>query len=348
MTRCYVVRIGSDTEKYVENNIVAIGWSKIDLAANPNNVEELMHQKYFNEMPNAINLGIDIAQTKRFLNINTDDIILVPCYRGFYMGRSTGNFFYSEKDVPDDLSNQLSVTFLRDKDRKARYFTRDYRSTALSTKLGVRRFTILEYNDVDVVNEIIQLYSNDEDSSFAQNVEKVEKDSYHVFRNQLKRSLQNYSKIGLKAKGRGFEELIKSLFCAAGYETELLSKRVGGCSIADADIKAIKKSILSPEFDEVIYIQAKHHTGSTGLVGMKQLISFRKQNEERDESSSFAKYVLITSAQFSPDVLAEAHTNGIIVVDGDHLCELLFDHIDDLDASIRYSLGFAKQYIFTK
>ncbi len=189
----------------------------------------------------------------------------------------------------------------------------------------------------------------------------------NALKKKISEELDDYSQTWLDAKGTGFEALISNLFEAEGYETCVLSKKIGGSGEADADILAIKTSRLSPKFNEVIYIQAKHHNGVTGLWGLTQIQAFKdliekgsnngiatvrdiNGNDVQIETENI-KYVLISSAKIDPRAYTEGETDSdatkdeIILIDGSDLSEMIIEYIDEIDNSLRCKLGLIKQFV---
>ena len=234
------------------------------------------------------------------------------------------------------------------------FFARDGKLTALSTKLGVRGFTVLSITEDEIINEIKRLLYSGEDISYQDKVAELEVKKATEFRTMLKSSIANYCKTSLKSGGRGFEELIAAMMTKDGYDTRILSKRVGGSSESDADVLAIKHSALGDEFTNAYYIQAKHYSG-TSDNGIDQIVEFKHDKElEEIEYGSIdidgvtlvsdqIKYVLISSGEFTKYVENKANENNITLIDGGRLAEIIFDIIDDLP-DIRYQLGFVKRY----
>ena len=65
--------------------------------------------------------------------------------------------------------------------------------------------------------------------------------------------------------------------------------------------------------------------------------------------SVISRMVILSSGFFKTNVKNKAEINGIILIDGDQLAEILFNKIDDISPDIRYKLGFVKKYeYFTK
>lgn len=115
-----------------------------------------------------------------------------------------------------------------------------------------------------------------------------------------------------------------------GYEAEVLAKNKF-TGKADADIRAIKEdSFMSKK----IFVQVKHHSGYSGSQGIQQVIDVLSQKEYEGYEGYF-----ITSAMVSDDVRAFAEENGIEVMDGNALVELIVNNLDKLSETTKRLLG---------
>ena len=130
-----------------------------------------------------------------------------------------------------------------------------------------------------------------------------------------------------------------------------------GIGIADADVLAVRTSPLGSGFNDILFIQAKHHQGISGDWGVKQLKAFQKMIEDDKRSFSFKygdgktlddadkvdiRYVLVTSADLPDEISAP----GITFINGDRLCDMLFNVLDKIDDETRHKLGIKKSYGF--
>ncbi len=293
------------------------------------------------------------GEVQRFMSIKNGDIILVPCPRGFYIGISNGKRKYDDNSKNDDLANQIEITFI-ERNNEPAFFARDGKLNALSTKLGARGFTVLQILQEDIINEIERIRKGVDDVSLSDTVAKLESEAESKIRSTLPEIISNYSNNALEAQGRGFEQLIAKLLETDGYETQVLDKKIGGKDIADADILAIKKSLLGNAFSQVLFIQAKHHIGTSGSHGLKQIIAIREKiNVHLIEEPEYIMgvpvpseqivYILVSSGEFDEKTKAEAIRENIVLIDGEQLSEMLFNMMDQIP-EVRHQLGVFRQY----
>ena len=349
MKNYYIIRTRYNVDDFVKESRVAVGWSDIDFTKYTDNQDMLLEEvkkHYYSGDDMSPNIrGRKLGEIKRFINIQKDDIIIVPSYRSFYIGYATGKFEYDQSSHDIDLSNQLIVDFKKDENNEPIPFTRDGKNTALTTKLKVRGFTVLDVNDSILTQSIEDLLNSTEDISDVEKVIRSENQELKKFKDDLKKVLTNYNMTSLNSGGRGFEELIKALMECDGYKTTILSKQIGGNGIADVDIFAVKESQLADEFTTACYIQAKHYWGKSNN-GIEQIIEFKNETKVPKDISvrpENIQYCLISSGNFCNEVYNKAEKNDIILIDGERLAEILFNKIDELP-EIRYQLGFVKKY----
>ena len=253
--------------------------------------------------------------------------------------------------------NQLRVTYVTDLNGAPIIFDRNDKNTALSTKLKVRGYTVLNIYEKEIINTVDKLISEKEDLPYLSKIISEENKRLLEFKTSLTTILPDYKKIGLQAGGIGFEKMIKYLFEADGYSVKRLSKQCGGSDVADADILAVKKSKIGDEFSSVLYMQVKHYSGKSDN-GIDQIIAFKEKiaAESTDKNAkvitdegewsvnvSDIKYVLISTGTFTDYVIDKAEENYITLIDIDRLAEMLYEVMDDIPEII-HSLGYVKTY----
>ena len=351
----WIVKNTVDTTKYVKNGYAAIGWSNCEFDFNkPEDTLNMVELEY----PSLS--GQSRGYIKRFLSIKEGDIVIVPCYKGFYMGKATGEYRYLKDWISDDRANAVVVDFEKNGDGEPHVYPREGINTALSTKIGSRHLLLEIYDDY-LKLEVESILKQEKNESIENRIRNIENKELDLLRRKIRDALKNYQQLYFASKGKGFEEFISVLFRLEGYETHILSKTVGGSDAADADVIAIRKSTLSPKLHEVLYIQAKHHMGVTGTWGYEQIKSFKsKKQKEADGNEgiiivydeqgnpidieiSQIKYVLISSAEFDSNAYSDTDKD-VILIDGEDLSGMIIGHIDELDSSELSKLGLIKKY----
>lgn len=128
------------------------------------------------------------------------------------------------------------------------------------------------------------------------------------------------------------ERLITELFECEGYTARVLSKTSFKGS-ADADIEAEHDDSFT---SYTIYAQVKHHVGYSGRKGIDQII---KAIEERNSNGEECKGVFITTALVTEDNQKYAENNGIIVIDGNSIVDIIVSNINKLSEDTVNKLG---------
>lgn len=355
----YMVRVRRDVDAFAERSLVAVGWSGVNFSEGRQNVEALLQRVEEVHYQGGVSprlVGRKKAEIRRFLEIQKGDILVVPCYKGFYLAVSTGEYIYDSAEMQRDMANQLRVSFLKDDAGKPLFFSRSGKNTALVSKLGVPGFTVLTYGDPEVTAKIDALLQDGKDTSDAAQVAAREGRAMEEIKKTLAAVLQDYKKQSLDHGGEGFERLVADLFAASGFAVQKLSKQCGDGK-ADADVLAIRDCALGDEFKTAYFVQVKHHTGLTDSTGLNQIVQFKEMIEKAGVyefrggksgggitlAKDNIRYVFLTSAQFDPDIQPLADDRGIILIDGNRLAEMLWEKIDQLE-DLRHQLGFIKKY----
>jgi hypothetical protein len=360
----FIVRTMYNTYDFAKDGVVALGWEKVTFADKVNDInaliEEVRHEYYSDRKFSNQIIGRKLNEIRRFMNIQKDDVVVVPCGDSFMIGQSTGEFVTKHSRISENghLYNQLKIDFIC-KDGSPLRFKRKGKNTALTTKLGCRGFTVLSITDPVIIREIDNLRKAQKDlstSTILGHKEELEKEETVK---AIHKALQNYSATSLDAHGIGFEKLIAKLFEVNGYDSYILSKQCGEDK-ADADILTINRSLLGDEFTTAYYIQAKHYYGNTGDYGLTQIKEYKKQLKkqaengfielkEKDSDQTISvdinniRCCFITSGVFTDDVKTSASEHSIILIEGEALAKLIFDNFDKL-GEFKYQLGFIKKY----
>ncbi len=348
MPNYYVVRMKDVQWEYAKRGLLAVGWSEIDFTDILNDIDisnitkdkitELLEKHYGHRN------GRDAGELYRFLSIKKGDKILVPTWGGFYICESLGEYVYSKADISQDRANQWRVKYALNENGEPAFFNRKDKNTALQTKMRTQ-WTVLQFGDeqTEAIVEIEKLYTGQSDYSLIDQVIEKEKNCKNVLKKELCSRLKDYNKTSLEAGGTGLEKLVKTLFEIDGYKAEIPPKNKT-VDHADADIIATKESSISEALTQIIKIQIKHHNGQTGYWAVEQIVRV-KEKDIKEELEANA-YIALTSAEFNEDAIDLARKNGIILIDGKGLAEVIVNFFDDEKLEIiRRQLGVSKIYI---
>ena len=314
----YMVRTN---EKYVEKDRVGYGWSHVNFTNYPNAdavITAVKEQGY--------KLGRAANQIRRFVEMQTGDVVLVPFPRSFALGVvSEDSLTYSLKDVAADRANQRRVEFIKGEDGRALRFWRDDFKNALQSRLKLR-MTVTNLDEFRT--DLEKAFEDKEAYSWRSELEAEIGQREDAFKATLLAKIQN-GETFLQAGGSGLEQLVCELFRLEGYQAEVQSKRAYK-GFADADIKASRTDRFS---HTELLVQVKHHRGATGTWGRDQLLEIKRLHDEHADS----KLVFVTSGTVAWQ--AEEDDEDVAVIDGQALVEWIVKSFDQLEEKTRKSLG---------
>lgn len=135
-----------------------------------------------------------------------------------------------------------------------------------------------------------------------------------------------------KMDDRQFEKLIKWYLEKLGaLDVNIPAKNEAGKEDgADADVIAAFEKLHI-----VIYVQAKHHTGTTDGWAVEQIEKYKEQKfrDESDDNSTPLTWVISSADEFAEDAVENAKTNGVRLINGTEFARMLIDvgidHIND-------------------
>ncbi len=325
--RYYLVRTRPEL---VKKGIIGIGWSRVNFS------EHLTG----NDLIRSIQAIYKIPRSKpailRFFGMKKGDIIVVPLVKSIAIGViDDDKLTYSEYDKANDRSNQRSVKFYIKDDKKLFTIGSESLNHAFQKSIKVPGGVVKDIykfrNQIDNVIEFITLGKPLNKETWVQENSQSKKE----FAANLLKQLNN-GKTYLRAGGIGLEQLVKELFTIEGYRAKVLGKRkFKGC--ADADIEATRTDTSeSIRFTKSkLLIQVKHHQGSTGTWGVKQLELINKNHDNYLDHQLF----LITSAKVNADLRNRADAANIKIIEGEELTSWIFDHLNKLSSKMKTALG---------
>lgn len=317
----------------VEKGFIGIGWSGFKFS----------EYECSGDLIKAIlNKGHKIPHYKpaiqRFFKMEEGDVIVVPMHKSVVVGKVANNdFVYIEENKSIDRANQRRVDFLRDcSTGKLIRIPRTDFDNDFQKKLKVPGV---------IVNDIPSKFSSQIDKALEgkswtermkDEIRRLKEESGHTFKAALLNRIKN-GQTNLQAGGIGLEKLVNKLLIIDGYDAKIMGKRAFK-SFADADIHATRKdNAVSTRFKQLkLLVQVKHHQGSTGEWGIKQLDEIKKVHEV---SYSEHQLVLVTSAKVSSGLQAKAKGFGINIIDGEGLVDWIFDNVESLSSDMKIILG---------
>lgn len=330
MRNYYMVRAqGSkeeDFKEFFDKNIIAVGWSNVDFSKENdiNKLRDLVNEKYYNNRISPY-ISKKLNEIERFKGIKKGDYIIIPFYSSIVIAEAEDLEKYESNAIHLDLANQRAVSY-KYLDSEPMRIARSDLSEGLQRRLRVRGNTVTNLNEFkDEIDKIFQTNGY----SFIQNIMLFEEEKCKELKKQLLHKIQN-GETNLQTGGIGLENLVSEIMQCEGYRSKVLPKNKFSGS-ADADIEAIKEdSFMSKK----IFVQVKHHSGNSGKEGIEQIVKVLKCDEYKDHDGYF-----ITSADINDDVRKFASENGIEVMDGMDLVELIIANLNRLSNKTKYQLG---------
>lgn len=134
----------NDFKIFFDNNVVAVGWSKVDFASLPNSheVKNAVRQSYYEKSDKAQQaISKNLNEVERFKDMKKGDYILVPFNSYIALAKANEKEIYSQKDYVQDLANQRSVNY-RYENGKLLIIPRNELSEGLQRRLRVHGNTV--------------------------------------------------------------------------------------------------------------------------------------------------------------------------------------------------------------
>lgn len=119
-----------------------------------------------------------------------------------------------------------------------------------------------------------------------------------------------------------FEKLIKWYFekCGASSVCITAKNEAGKVDGADADVIAEFENLK-----HIVYVQAKHHVGTTDEWAVHQVDNYKKQKSEGDYDYTYATWVITAADSFTEKAKEYAEQNKVRLIDGNEFAQMLID-----------------------
>lgn len=310
----------------IKNSQIGYGWGNVDFSQF-SATADLMEQGF-----KGVNVGRQTNQIKRYFNLKQGDYVVVPFSGTIAIAEVMGE--KTHYPITEGIAfgeNRVSVRYLKHKD--GYFIPRNNLSTALQNRLKIR-MTICDLNEFsDELYKHIEAIKNDKLYTWSIEQELKIQQNTENFKSGLLSRLQSNKNINLQSGGIGLEQLIKEILEAKDYKAHIPAKNEKS-GIQDVDIIATRLSEFS-EKKEGIFIQVKHHDGTTGTHGIKQVAEY----EINEDDYAQIDRVLITTADFKNKDFAELH--NITVLAGIDFVNWIYDNLDYLSKGSLSALGIS-------
>ena len=315
----------------LERGILSVGWSYF---GTPEFVSS-HRAKGWEDVPEAIEQQFGKRKSRfglrRFLQMNVGDRVVVPSWGTFHVYDvvSDERLIAADLDLRDLKTWEGHVVQIEKGElcyegnghrswidlgffRQVRQVAKDipragYADDALIRRLKVRQ-TNVEINDIrENVDEAITRWGKKTPINIANLVTESCAD----------RVLEL---ITTKLDPNRLEKLIKWYFERIGASVVIPAKNESGKE-GDADIVATFEPIRT-----IIYIQAKHHVGTTDDWAVEQIASYAENKElSREDDYTKIPWVISTALEFSPECRDKAKRNQVHLVSGKELATRMLE-----------------------
>jgi len=292
-----------------KNKQIVIGWSEtekllFDPTLDRDGFKEILKLKYPNYINNPYSLGQGTGYLWRFIReMQIGDYAIVPISKAFYIGEVTSDSIYLPDKVAEDTAIRRNVKWLNNGEP----IPRDYCSAGLVSRLKYQGTCVGATDLIEEIESAIEIAKKGTAPSFKEQLNDKLIQEVH----SLLKSGQAY------LDSNKFEKLVRDLMIGLGAKTSTTpSKTQYKDSIADVDVIA--------DFIHLglqVYVQVKKHTKESDDHAVNQLIE-AIAIDNPDGSKPIFGWV-ITSAKFSPNAEKLANENGIRVINGDDLAEMI-------------------------
>lgn len=302
----------------LKENLIGYGWKDIDFSLF-NSAELLI--KHFKEK--GVNYGRQRNQIKRYFNLSSGDIVLVPVQHAVAVCEVVGSKSYNH-DAVKFGANRISVKPFMGDDGNIEYVKRAMLSEQLQRRLKIRQSVANLDEFRDELDRLVSALKNSNKYGYASYVDARDVVCMEEFKENLLNNIRD-GRTGLASGGVGMERLVSHLLEIDGYKSKILSKS-NGEGIIDVDIEA---TINDRFVNTKLYVQVKHHSGTEQLHGLRQLPS-------RGDDDAIVR-VFITTANV-PEHMYN-YDPSIVIYDGMKFIDWLVDNVDKINDEFRRKLG---------
>lgn len=296
-------------DEMVKNSQIVIGWSLtedqlFDMDIDRNGFKDILRVRYPNYIDNPYSLGQGTGYLWRFIReMQIGDYAIVPVSKAFYIGEVTSDVMFLSDKIEEDTAIRRNVKWLNN----GKPILRENCSAGLISRLKYQGTCV---GVTDLIDEVEIALEN------------AIKGLTPSFKNQLNEKLIQETQALLNSEkaildDKKFELLVKQLMLGLGAKTSIIpSKSRYENSKADVDIIS--------DFVHLglqVYIQVKKHKTETDEYAVEQLIE-AMSIDNPDGSKPIFGWV-VTSAKFNDKAEKLADENGIRVINGIDLAEMI-------------------------
>ena len=258
----------------------------------------------------------DIASDERMIaaDLNPHDLHDLKTWQGHAVRREKSHLYIDDED---GTPRQIDLGFFRKVKEVARDIPRSgYADNALTARMKVRQTNVNIDDLQESVDEAIRRYQEEKPINIADSIKKKCRDEV-------------LSRINEELSPDQLEKLIKWYLKRIGASSVEIPAKNAPDKEGDADIVATFEPIRT-----IIYVQAKHHEGTTPDWAVDQIDSYVKNKEELGKDDGYTKipWVVSTGDDFSIDCREKAKQDHVYLIDGKELASRILEAgISDLE-----------------
>ena len=300
----------SRVEELLTANQIVIGWSEtrndlFNINLNWDEFKGIIRKAYHPHYEdNVYSLGQAAGYLWRFIReMQVGDYAVVPIPRAFYVAEIIEEVEFIEDKIEDDTAIRRKVKWLHNQEPVSRNYCR----AGLVSRLKYQGTCV---DATDLIDDL--------ETAMANSVKGKLPNFKHQLNESLKTEVVNL--LGSKEAYLDdvkFEKLVSKLMIALGATTaEIPSKTRYPNSIADVDVLA---NFIHLGLQ--IYVQVKKHSHKSDKYAIEQIVEALKIDNP-DYSKPIYGWA-VTSGQFDEEAETLANKNGIRIINGDELAEMI-------------------------
>ncbi len=337
------VKGGSGKDQFsraLELNRVLYGWSDLPLDQWAKESKEVLTFKklkerlltvwdgYFQNRRRSLAAGSSMLWDYLFV-MKMGDIVIVPTYYRIAVGEFTGEIGRELDDFSqdEDIANWRGVKWLTGP------INRSELTAAFQSSLKNRRaiFSLDRYSDEidEIFNRVKKESSLDLIKDYEISTAKRRDSMIDLIQTQLASGHTHITSLD-------FERLVAELICLESqgfFNATTTSNQEESLHGADVMVESTLESL-----DIKLKIQVRLHEGETGKSAVEQIL------KRKDPSNVLP--MVVTSGLFSKEAEDLAEENGVLLVDGMQVAEMICSNLDCLSSDLRAKLGIITLPIF--
>jgi HJR/Mrr/RecB family endonuclease len=231
------------------------------------------------------------------------DFAIVPIPKAFYIGEVTSDLIFIPDKIDEDTAIRRNVKWLNN----GKPIPRDYCSAGLISRLKYQGTCVGATDLIEEIESALVIAEKDAVPSFKKQLNDKLIQEVHMLLKSDKAYLDNDK----------FESIVKELMVGLGAKTSKIPPK-SKYKDTNADVDVIADFI---HIGLQVYIQVKRHKELSDKTAVIQIIEAMKIDNPDGTKPIFGW--VITSSEFNDEAVKLASDNGIRVINGDELAEMI-------------------------